>query len=130
MSDLQHSAPGKPVASSTRQEVRLSVVRPRVDLFAGKDELRLVAELPGVAAEDLSLHLEATVLRLEAVGRFGGAAAERASTERTSVRYQRAFTLRADLDEDGIRASLHNGLLELRLPRAAPARRRSIPVEA
>ena len=129
MSDLQHSAPSKPVASSTPQKARLSVVRPRVDLFAGTDELRLVAELPGVAAEDLSLHLEATVLRLEAVGRFGGPAGERASTDRTSVRYQRAFTLRADLDEDGIRASLHNGLLELRLPRAAPTQRRSIPVE-
>ena len=55
MSDLQHSAPDKPGASSTRQEARLSVVRPRVDLFAGKDELRLVAELPGVAHKPYNL---------------------------------------------------------------------------
>lgn len=130
---MQPQANKTPVSEATTCEAtaeHLPVVRPRVDLFVGDEELRLLAELPGVSAGDLAIHVEDNILRIEAVGHFGDSRGEGASTSRSPVRYQRAFTLRSDVDSDSIRAGLRQGLLELRVPRAQSAPRRSIPIEA
>lgn len=123
------NAAAAPKTTATRTEA-MHTVRPRVDVYENDDEILLVAEVPGARADDLSVQLDRNVLLLEATGTFAGSDGEIVSAEFSPVRYRRAFTIRADVDADAIRASLRDGLLELRLPRAEAAKPRRIPIEA
>lgn len=96
-------------------------VRPHVDVLESTEAFRLVVDLPGVEAEALAVDLDKDVLRI------GGRATDPVVTDRP-VLYERSFTVPAELDADGMTASLTNGVLTVDLPKAASARPRRIPV--
>src|SRR4051812_38854656 len=79
-----------------------------VDIYEGADELLLLADLPGVEPEGLSVSFEAPELRIE--GRRG-------SGDTASV-YSRTFRVSEQLDPAGISAELNAGVLKLRLAKA------------
>jgi HSP20 family molecular chaperone IbpA len=95
-------------------------VAPRVDVYESKDELLLVADLPGVERDRLDI---------EAVRR-----PEHAGTplvrEARRYDYRRSFTLPDGIDRDQIAAELANGVLTLRLPKSAAVKPRRIAVKA
>jgi HSP20 family molecular chaperone IbpA len=104
-------------------------VAPRVDVYESKDELLLVADLPGVERDGLTLHLDGDRLDIEAVRR-----PEHAGTplvrEARRYDYRRSFTLPDGIDRDQIAAELANGVLTLRLPKSAAVKPRRIAVKA
>lgn len=103
-------------APSTRaREVPLPV-----DIYEGADELLLLADLPGVEPEGLSVSFQAPELRIE--GRRG-------SPETGSV-YARTFRVSEQIDPNGISAELSAGVLKLRLAKAAHTKPRRIEVRA
>jgi HSP20 family molecular chaperone IbpA len=104
-----------PVAATRAREVPLPV-----DIYEGKDELLLIADLPGVEPEGLSVSFEAPELRIE--GRRG-------SGDSASV-YARTFRVSEQLDPNGISAELASGVLTLRLGKAAHTKPRKIEVRA
>jgi len=104
-----------PVAATRAREVPLPV-----DIYEGKDELLLLADLPGVEPEGLSVSFEAPELRIE--GRRG-------SGDNASV-YSRTFRVSEQLDPNGISAELSAGILKLRLAKAAHTKPRKIEVRA
>jgi HSP20 family molecular chaperone IbpA len=91
-----------------------------VDIYEGKDELLLIADLPGVEPEGLSVSFEAPELRIE--GRRGGGD--------TASIYSRTFRVSEQLDPNGISAELSAGVLKLRLAKAAHTKPRKIEVRA
>ena len=106
----------KPV--SQPNETNVSATRARevplpVDIFEGADELLLLADLPGVEPDGLSVSFEAPELKIE--GRRG-------SGDAASV-YTRTFRVSEQIDPNGISAELAAGVLKLRLAKAAHTKR-------
>jgi HSP20 family molecular chaperone IbpA len=89
-----------------------------VDIYEGADELLLLADLPGVEPDGLSVSFEAPELRIE--GRRG--------TGETASVYSRTFRVSEQLDPAGISAELNAGVLKLRLAKAAHTKPRKIEV--
>ena len=106
----------EPTATATRAR-QLSLP---VDIYEGADELLLLADLPGVEPDGLSVSFEAAELRIE--GRRG-------SGDNAPV-YSRTFRVSEQIDPAGISAELNAGVLKLRLAKAAHTKPRKIEVRA
>lgn len=112
-------------AVSQANETNATATRARqlalpVDIYEGADELLLLADLPGVEPDGLSVSFEAPELRIE--GRRG-------SADAASV-YSRTFRVSEQIDPAGISAELNAGVLKLRLAKAAHTKPRKIEVRA
>jgi len=102
---------------------------PRMILRDTGDDLHLVAELPGVAENDLDISLESDVLTLRVAGdRQVPSGHKLIRSERPSMRMVRQVELPVRVDTDNLQATLRDGILELKLPKAKEARPRKIPV--
>jgi HSP20 family protein len=97
---------------------------PLCDLEEGDDAYELEVELPGIERDDVDV---------EVTGRRVRVAGERREQERAGVLRRRArgtgrfaceVMLPGDVDPDGARASLRDGVLTIHLPKAESPRRR------
>jgi len=108
----------------------LAALLPPVDVFEDANGITVYADLPGVAKEGLNLQIDAESLSIDAeiaLALPGGMEASHAEIK--LPRYRRVFTLSKELDSEGISAELRNGVLSLRIPKAAHAQPRRIEVE-
>lgn len=102
---------------------------PRVDVLEDQGGITLLADLPGVAREQLELKVEGETLWIEGTVTAGPAEGlSPAYAEVRSSHYKRAFTLSRELDTSRIEAHLKDGVLNLRIPKQAEAQARRIPV--
>lgn len=95
---------------------------PEVEIFEDDDALFVSADVPGVEPGQVNVSLEGGVLSIAArVPRRG---------DGVVTEFRRRFTLRepSRYDADQVSATLHDGVLELRLPKTERGRRRQIPV--
>jgi len=101
---------------------------PLVDIFETAEGLTLVADIPGVTEDAISVSIEKDVLTIRAAA---PATVERpyAWREFESNGYMRQFRLGNKIDQTGIVASYRNGVLRLQLPFAAEAKPRQISVK-
>jgi HSP20 family molecular chaperone IbpA len=112
--------------ATARPDVR--TVRPAADLVRTEQGYRLTVDLPGIAADDLDVHLEKGVLTItaeptardedgwESLHGTGGA-----------QRYERHFPFGDEIDPENIEARMKAGVLTVTLPRpASPGRRISV----
>ena len=105
--------------------------RPAVDIYEVETGLMLLADVPGVTPEGVTVTLERRVLNIHAQ------AAEHAP-EGHSLVYQEyevgdfecQFTLAGEFDAERIEATLTNGVLRLTIPKAAEAQARTIQIKA
>jgi HSP20 family molecular chaperone IbpA len=93
---------------------------PRVDIFENKDELLLVADMPGVRRDDLAIHVDKGQLTVEG----------RRDLAQGRATYRRSFLLPQGVDAGRIDAELVAGVLKLRLPKAEANKPRRIEVRA
>jgi HSP20 family protein len=77
---------------------------PIVDVFEEPDAIRVIAELPGVAAEDVLCSLDGLTLRIETRG---------------GHLYAKTLTLPAPVDATTLVHTCRNGILEISVARAA-----------
>lgn len=115
-------------AEATRDE---PVYVPSTDIYEREDAILVRCDMPGVADDQLEVTLENYELsitgRQDAV-RF----AERynaLSTEYGTGMMKRTFKVPQQIDRDRIKASLHNGVLHIELPKAEQAQPRKIEVK-
>jgi HSP20 family protein len=111
----------------TRQEERYAI--PPVDIYEKPDALTVLADLPGVAPEGLSVHVDQGVLTIEGkvdAGKGGNLLLE----EFGLTSFYRQFRIAETVDTQKIRASMKNGVLHLTLPKVEKVKPRRIPVEA
>jgi HSP20 family protein len=104
---------------------------PPVDIFEQDNEIRIMAELPGVKPEHVKLSVEGNVLTLS--GTKEQSAEERTERvhryERTYGAFERTFTLPTSIDASNIKASYAHGVLTVTLPKVEKAKPRQIQVE-
>jgi HSP20 family protein len=103
---------------------------PPSDIYETKDSIVVLAEMPGVAPDAVDITLERRVLTIR--GRSAGsehAGYQRVYNEYADGDYERVFTLSEDIDRDRIEATARDGVLQLVLPKAAPARARKIELK-
>jgi HSP20 family protein len=104
---------------------------PLVQLSDEGDALKVTAEVPGFAADDLNVALEQGTLTIRGERRDevpAGYSVHR--KERGALRFARSFALPARVESDKVEAKLGDGILELRMPKVAAERPRTIKVSA
>jgi HSP20 family protein len=100
-------------------------------VFEDKNAVKIVAEVPGVKAEDVKISLENNLLTLR--GEKKQQAEEQSERvhryERSYGVFERTFSLPTTVDPDKIDAQYANGVLMITIPKAERARPREIPVK-
>lgn len=96
-------------------------------------EIRITAELPGVAENDLDVRLEDDVLTIRGEKRFeheeGGEKESYHLVERSYGTFQRALRIPYSVDPDQVRAAFRDGVLTVTMPKTRePERSRRIQV--
>ncbi len=98
-----------------------SEFQPRIDVTDEGDALRIVAELPGMTRDDVELEVIDDMLIVSGDKRFESTSEEQGCyrVERSFGHFQRAVPLPAGIDLDRAEARFENGVLTLRVPKAA-----------
>ena len=102
---------------------------PAVDVVETADAWQLVAELPGIAPEQVKLTVENRVLSLAGEKPSPHGADSAARTERRFGSFARNFTLPETADAERITASSTHGLLTITVPKAPQVKPREIVVQ-
>ena len=120
----------KAEVTSAGEQTRPGLVfTPAVDIFETDKEITLVADMPGVKAQDLDIDLHENVLSLD-----GDVQSPEGSDEVDVIReyrtgkYYRQFTLSQVIDQGKIEAAMKDGVLRLTLPKVEAATPRRIEV--
>lgn len=107
------------------------IYTPHVDIIERKDDIVVIADMPGVDDKSVDIVLEKNVLTI-----YGRVEADIPENQRLYLSeygigdYQRVFNLSEEVDKDKIRATVNNGVLRLILPKAESAKTRKITVKA
>lgn len=119
------------VASPAEQTKPGPVFTPHVDIFETETAITMLADMPGVKADDLTVDLRDDTLTL--IGEVQPSVApqgERIYSEYETGRYYRQFALSEMIAQDKIDAKLSDGVLHLTLPKVEKATPRRIAVQA
>ncbi|MDP1954812.1 MAG: Hsp20/alpha crystallin family protein [Polaromonas sp.] len=122
------------VARQPRQQAQRytqATLTPPVDVIEDSSGITLYADLPGVPKDKLKLQVEADTLTIEAEAALNLPEGLQSShTEVGLARFHRVFTLSKELDTENVSAELTQGVLKLRIPKAAHAQPRRISISA
>jgi HSP20 family molecular chaperone IbpA len=118
------------VTSPAEQTTPGLVFTPAVDIFETEKEITLLADMPGVKAEDLNIDLRDNTLTLSAdVAPVDNDKEEEILVEYETGRYYRQFTIGEMVNQDNIDAKLNDGVLRLSLPKVEKAAPKKITVK-
>ena len=106
-------------------------VFPAVNITEDKDAFYVSAELPGVKSADLDLNVTANQLTLAGERKIFEEVenVRYHRREREAGRFSRAIALPGDVDADGVKAKLSDGVLTVTVPKAEKAKPRQIAVQ-
>lgn len=95
---------------------------PAMDIYETENEFVVKAELPEVKQSDIEIRVSDNVLTLEGERRPRPTMMEGYHrVERAYGRFQRSFLLPVSVSQDGIKAALKDGVLEIVLPKKEEA---------
>jgi HSP20 family protein len=118
------------VASPAEQTTPGLVFTPAVDIFETDKEITLLADMPGVKADDLTIDLRENVLTLSAdIAPVDNKDEQDVMREYDTGRYYRQFTLGELINQENIDAKLNDGVLRLSLPKVEKATPKKIAVK-
>jgi HSP20 family molecular chaperone IbpA len=122
--------PKHEVTSPAEQTTPGVIFTPSVDIFETERELTLLADLPGVTPENLTIDLRENTLTLTGeVESFERGHEEDILVEYEIGKYYRQFSLSNVIDQSKINAKLTDGVLRLTLPKVEEAKPRKIEVK-
>jgi HSP20 family protein len=99
-----------------------------IDMWESDDAIRVEAELPGFARDEIEVSLDEGALTILAEREPGEIRGNPRLSERRFTRVERTLALPADVDESKAEAQLREGVLYLVLPKRGGARARRIEV--
>jgi HSP20 family molecular chaperone IbpA len=102
---------------------------PYVDIYENKDELLLIADIPGVETDKLKIQLDKNELTIEAL-RLPSQHKNVLVSEFIGHDYRRTFVVPPGIDGQKIKAETKHGVLQLHLPKSETAKPKTIPVKA
>jgi HSP20 family protein len=128
-------------AASTRGELEVDLPQalawvPPVEISEADDELRITAEIPGAAADEVHVTIDGDMLTIRGEKkderREGDENAQYYLVERSYGTFQRSFTLPSTVDPESIQAEFNNGVLSIRLKKLTSARPRGreVPISS
>jgi HSP20 family protein len=105
---------------------------PSVNIYDSKEAIEVLVEAPGYSREELDIQLDNGVLSVKGTGSIQ----EPDDSNRVALRKERAeksfekkIQLTTDFEVDALSAVLNNGLLTVRLPKAARAQAKQIAIQ-
>ena len=102
---------------------------PATDIFETDQALIVVLEMPGVEKDNVDVDVEGDVVKIE--GRVDFSRYESLQpvyTEYNVGHFVRSFRISNQIDQDGIKAEMENGVMRLILPKAEKAKPRRITI--
>lgn len=106
--------------------------QPAVDVSETEKEFKIVAECPGMKAENIEVSLEGATLTLTGEKKEESETKDEKEgtyhSERRFGRFARSFTLPAKVDAKKIAATFKDGVLEVLLPKVAEAQAQKIQI--
>ena len=95
---------------------------PKVNVYEYDDKVGVIAEIPGISREDLTIDVEDDVLTIKGSkhGAIGRAMEDNATVLRKELKhsaFERRFTLGDSLDGDNIKARFKDGILSIDIPK-------------
>ena len=93
-------------------------------------DLELIAEVPGMGKDDINLKIQGNYLEINGTRKAEtpeGYTAHKA--ERGTASFSRSFTLPTDIDANKVDATIKNGILTLKMPKAEAAKPKQINVK-
>jgi HSP20 family protein len=116
--DAEHTKPG-------------AVFTPAVDIFESEEEITLLADMPGVTSDGVTIDLHNDELKLTGEVEAPGVENETyLLREYETGRFHRHFSLSDRIDQSKISASIRDGVLRLVLPKVEKAKPRRIEVKS
>lgn len=120
---------GRQVAGEReRTRTQERYVSPPVDIYETPNELVLLADLPGVAPNDLEVRLEDDILTIRGQAKHLRTQ-DPVYQEYELVNFFRQFELSEQIDQGKVSADLKHGVLTLHLPKTEKAKPRQITVQ-
>jgi HSP20 family protein len=104
----------------------------KIDVKENGDAYKVHAELPGIRKEDIHVNIDGPVVAISAERRQEKEVKEGERvlrTERYFGKVSRSFQLGQDVDESRASAKFVDGVLELTLPKKAPAAAKRLVIE-
>lgn len=104
---------------------------PAVDIRETQDAWLIHADIPGVKAEDIEIHMENGVLSISGKREFDHTEEKEGykRVERVRGRFHRRFSLPDTANGDKITAKVNNGVLDVTIPKQEKAMPRKIEVQ-
>ncbi len=104
---------------------------PAVDLYEGKEEVVLKAEVPGLSKEDIKIDLTDSMVTISGEKKKEEEVKEEAYTysERSYGSFSRSLQLPCAVKADKAKATFKNGILEVKLPKTEDAKKRHVTVK-
>jgi HSP20 family protein len=104
---------------------------PVTDVSETPESLTLRLEVPGLSREQLKIAVENNTLTVRGEKKQETSSEDETfhRTERSFGAFERWFSLPAYVDTDTVKASLHDGVLSVTLPRREEAKAREISIE-
>ena len=103
---------------------------PAVDIFEEDGNITVLADMPGVEPDNLTIDLHDNVLTMTGdTEEVEGEDEEELVHEYHVGRYYRQFTVSDNIDQDKIEANLTDGVLRLVLPKAEASKPKQIKVK-
>jgi HSP20 family protein len=94
---------------------------PNVEISETDNELRVIAEVPGLEEKDIEVLLDEGVLTLRGEKKSETEDKERQFSERFYGRFERRIPLGYEIEENKVNAVFKNGVLTVTLPKSAKA---------
>jgi HSP20 family protein len=102
---------------------------PRTNFYDTGDAFELIAEVPGMSKEDITIRIQGNYLELSGKRTSDAPKDYKAQrVERDVNSFTRSFTLPGDVNADKIKAVMKDGLLSLVLPKAEAAKPKQISI--
>jgi HSP20 family protein len=104
---------------------------PSADLIDRDDEIIVKAELPGVDKKDLDVSVTKNTVSIKG-STSHEEKEEKGDYYRSEIsrgEYARTLALPAEVDEENVKATFKNGILELKLPKLKQSKRKTVKVD-
>lgn len=105
---------------------------PLLNAWVGEEGLVVVAEVPGVTADDLAITVDGRNLTLSGSRQEAELpeGARQYRRERSSGEFSRSLELPFDVDVEAVKATFLDGVLEIELPKVAEEKPRKITINS
>ena len=117
-----------PSAQRAAAPADLPRIAPAIDVFEADGALVLLADVPGLTAQDLEVTIERQVLRFQGNARAPQPQGRLLHREYADVRYERSVSFSTRIDAARISATLTDGVLRIVVPKLEAVQPRKIPV--